>query len=177
MRAWDPVVRLVHWGVAAGVLFDLVNDDGRQWHRWVGYLACGLVVVRLLWGLVAAPPARLRDLRPSVRGAWHHAAALLRGRAPASEGHNPLGTWMVWILWGLVLSLGVSGWIGQLDAFWGEDAPMTVHHWLATALQVCVCLHVGAVVVMSVLQRENLPLAMITGRRHRRSRGGGNPEH
>ena len=178
MRAWDPVVRLLHWGVAGIVVFDLVRDDGGSLHRWAGHAACVLVLVRLLWGCFAQGPARLRDLRPSVAGAWRYLHALLRGRAPASEGHNPLGTWMVWLLWTLVLLLGVSGWVMRQDAFWGEAAPMAMHAWLATALQVCVCLHVGAIAIMSFVQRENLPLRMITGRRrHRHSRAGGNPGH
>ncbi len=123
------------------------------------------MAARLLWALFAASPSRLRDLKPSVCGAWHYAGALLRGRAPASEGHNPLGTWMVWVLWTLVLLLGVSGWVCSLDAFWGEEAPVTIHAWLAAGLQICVCIHGGAVAVMSLVQREYLPLRMITGRK------------
>jgi cytochrome b len=78
---------------------------------------------------------------------------------------------MVWVLWSLVLLLGVSGWACRIDPFWGEEAPAAIHAWLATSLQACVCIHVGAVVVMSIVQRENLPRGMITGwKRYRAGR-------
>jgi cytochrome b len=165
---WDAIVRLLHWALAALVLFNLVRDDGRQWHRWAGYAACAVVLARLLWSAFAARPANWRDLKPSLRATWHHVRELLRGRAPVSEGHNPLGLWMVWILWTLVLLLGASGCITRLDAFWGEEAPIAIHAWLADALLACVCIHPAAVLAMSLLQRENLPRAMITGRRRAR---------
>ena len=28
---------------------------------------------------------------------------------------------MVWLLWIVVLLLGVTGWMSRLDAFWGDD--------------------------------------------------------
>lgn len=44
----------------------------------------------------------------------------------------------------------------RLDAFWGEDWPQEIHTWLSVALEVCVCVHVAAAVLMSVWTRENL---------------------
>ena len=171
VRVWDVVVRGLHWALAAVVLFNLVRDDGRQLHRAAGYVACAIVATRLLWSMRAAPPAGWQDLKPSIPAAWRYARALVQGRAPVSEGHNPLGTCMVWVLWSLVLLLGVSGWACRIDPFWGEEAPAAIHAWLATSLQACVCIHVGAVVVMSIVQRENLPRGMITGwKRYRAGR-------
>ena len=33
---WDVAVRVLHWALAALVLFDLVRDDGGWTHRAVG---------------------------------------------------------------------------------------------------------------------------------------------
>lgn len=77
--------------------------------------------------------------------------------------HNPHGGLMALMLWLLILALAISGWIMRLDAFWGEDWPQEVHTWLSLALEVCVCVHVAAAVLMSFWTRENLVGAMVTG--------------
>jgi cytochrome b len=74
---------------------------------------------------------------------------------------------MVWLLWLLVLLLGLTGWMSRLDMFWGEDSVLTVHSWLADALLVAVFVHLLGVLVMSFMWRENLPGAMLTGRKRR----------
>ena len=51
----------------------------------------------------------------------------------------------------------------RLDAFWGEDWPHEIHTWLSIALEVCVCVHIAAAMLMSVWTRENLIRAMVTG--------------
>jgi cytochrome b len=43
--------------------------------------------------------------------------ALRHGRAPRQAGHDPLGLWMVWLLWTLVVLLGLAVWISRFDAF------------------------------------------------------------
>jgi len=162
---WDAAVRLFHWTLAALVLLNLVRDDGDLLHRQLGYVACGVVALRLLWGLVARPPARLSDLKPSWSHTWQYLRALRWREPQAPLGHNPLGVWMVWTLWTLVLLLGLTGWLSRLDAFWGEDWPRDLHALLADALWIALALHLAGVAAMSALQRENLPTAMVTGRK------------
>lgn len=162
VRVWDAVVRLAHWTLAATVLFDWVRDDGDRLHRTVGYVAVGAVVARLLWALLSRHGyAGLSHLKPSL-GATR---AYLRQGAPRHVGHDPLGLWMVWLLWALVLLLGLTGWVSRLDAFWGEDWPVDLHHWLADALILCVVAHLLGVAGMSWHWRENLPASMLTGRK------------
>ena len=79
--------------------------------------------------------------------------------------HDPLGLWMVWLLWSLVLLLGITGWLSRLDAFWGDERVQQVHAWLADGLMVAVAVHLIGVALMSWHWRENLPIAMITGRK------------
>ena len=49
MPAWDLLVRVSHWAVAALVIFDWVRDDGDRLHRIAGYVAVGIILVRWLW--------------------------------------------------------------------------------------------------------------------------------
>jgi cytochrome b len=158
---WDPIVRLLHWSLAALVAFDLVQDEGDYPHRLVGYGAAAVVLLRLGWALLSGA----HGLRPSVSETVAYLRLLLRGKPPRSSGHDPLGLWMVWLLWALVLLLGLTGWMSRLDAFWGDDTVHDAHALLADILLVCMIVHVGAVVAMSWIWRENLPAAMLTGRK------------
>lgn len=170
VRVWDAVVRLSHWLLAAAVAFDFMHDDGDKLHRAVGYVAVGAVLVRLTWAALSRGHGRLAALRPSLRETLVYTRALVRGRAPRHVGHDPLGLWMVWMLWLLVLALGVTGWMSRLDAFWGDDRVHAVHAWLADALLVSVAVHLAGVAVMSWQWRENLPAAMVIGRKRRGDR-------
>ena len=158
---WSAVVRLSHWVLAATVLFDLVYDDGGWWHRVVGYGAVGAVLTRLLWAALAGGRDGFQGLKPSIA----QTILYLRGGARRTVGHDPLGLWMVWLLWLLVLLLGITGWMSRLDAFWGNDLLHDLHAWLADAMLVAVGVHLLGVVAMSWLWRENLPLAMVSGRK------------
>jgi cytochrome b len=166
VRVWDAVVRLAHWSLAALVVFNLVRDDGDYLHRVVGYVAAGIVAARWLWGLLLARGySRLAALKPSPRATLRYLQAHLHGNAARHIGHNPLGLWMVWLMWLLVLLLALTGWISRLDAFWGDERVHDLHAWLAYALMAAVALHLAGVAFMSWCGRENLPLAMITGRK------------
>ena len=159
MKVWDPVVRSLHWTLAALVVFDLVYDDGGWGHRMVGYAAAVVVLLRLTWAAVSGG----HSLKPSISATLAYVRLLRRGTPPRSAGHDPLGLWMVWLLWTLVLLLGLTGWMSRLDAFWGDDRVHDAHAVLAYLLMAAVAVHVLGVVVMSVLWKENLPAAMITG--------------
>ena len=161
VAAWDAAVRVLHWSLAAGVLFDFYLDDGGWLHRTVGYAAVGVVVARWLWSIGAGGTAGLATLKPSLRGT----VAYLRAGAPRTRGHDPLGLWMVWLLWSLVLLLGLTGWISRLDAFWGDDGIRELHAMLADALLVAVAVHLTGIVAMSWRWRENLVAAMLHGRK------------
>ena len=160
-RLWEWPVRLCHWSLAGLVTVNFVEDSGDYAHRLLGYIAVGVVVARLMWGAVSRANGRLSVLRPSLDGALFYLGQLRQGVVPRYGGHNPLAIWMVWFIWSLVLLLGVSGWMTRLDAFWGDDTVHLVHALLADLLLVACCLHLLAVVVMSILLKEDLPLSML----------------
>ena len=162
MPVWDAAVRLLHWLLAALVLWDyFIDDEGGLPHRAIGYVAVGVIFSRLLWAGLAEDANGFASLRPS----WTKTRAYLRAGAPRATGHDPLGVWMIWLLWALVLALGVTGWMARLDAFWGEETLDAVHAWLAHALIAAVAVHVAGVLAMSWRWGENLVLAMLSGRK------------
>ena len=158
MKPWDAIVRLSHWTLAALVVFDFVYDDGGYTHRMVGYGAAVVVLLRLGWAAV-----RGHSLKPSIAETRVYVRLLIAGKPPRSPGHDPLGLWMVWLIWVLVLLLAVSGWASRLDMFWGDERVEEVHTFFADLLMLAVAVHVLAVVVMSVIWKDNLPAAMVTG--------------
>src|SRR5438045_720920 len=84
VRVWDLPTRLFHWLLAAAVIFSLTTGwlDALAWHMRSGYLIFGLLVFRLVWGLVGgrwsrftsfvyAPGTTLRYLRGQARADEH----------------------------------------------------------------------------------------------------------
>ena len=65
ISVWDPLVRFGHWAlVAAFAIAYISGDEGGEpsaWHEWTGYIAGGIVVWRVLWGLTGTRYARFSD--------------------------------------------------------------------------------------------------------------------
>ncbi|SFJ21099.1 cytochrome b/b6 domain-containing protein [Bradyrhizobium sp. Gha] len=170
VAVWDLPLRLWHWAIAACVLvawFTPTVHDGL--HRIVGYAAIGLLAFRLVWGFWGGRYSRFRMIGVRLHAAPSYLWNLRRGIAGRYIGLNPAGTMM---LLALLSSLAVSAVTGALSVtvsffgiWWVEDT----HAYASDAVIVLVVLHVAGVVLMSVLQRENLVRAMITGRKRIRN--------
>ena len=163
VRVWDAPLRLFHWVlvIAIAVAFLSSEEDSalNQWHVLAGWVAALLIVFRLAWGFAGGEHSRFSDfVRPSRVA--HHLRELIRGRVEPSLGHNPLGSIAVLLLLGLTAATVGTG------AFGGE-ATEDLHEIFGWSLLAMVALHVVAVLAMSLLQRENLVRAMITGRKLR----------
>ncbi|MDA9408938.1 MULTISPECIES: cytochrome b/b6 domain-containing protein [unclassified Bradyrhizobium] len=163
---WDLPLRLWHWALAACVLvawFTPTVYD--KLHRIVGYAVIGLLVFRLAWGFWGSRYSRFRLIGVRLRAAPSYLWNLRRGITGRYIGLNPAGTLM---LVALLLSIAVSAITGALSVtvtlfgvWWIEDT----HAFASDAVMILVLLHVAGVVLMSLLQRENLIRAMITGRK------------
>jgi cytochrome b len=169
IRVWDLPVRLFHWLLVAAiaVAFLSAEEDSilNQWHVMAGWLAGILVVFRLAWGFVGGEHSRFVDfIRPSRIG--HHLSSLRRGRAEPSLGHNPLGAVAVIVLLGLT---AIVVWTGAFGGHAAED----VHELIGWTLLAMIGVHVAAVIVMSLLERENLARAMVVGSKDRSRHPGG----
>ena len=123
------------------------------------------MVARLAWGLARRGEASLIRIVATATEARAYAVALRAGERPRYLGHNPLGALMTLALWALVLAVGISGWVTQLDAFWGDERLHDAHAYLAYALGVAAVVHVAGVIITSRLYGVNLPASMVTGRK------------
>ena len=166
VKVWDPVVRLFHWTIVTGVVLNLwVFEHGKYLHRITGYVVVAALATRLVWGIVGTRHARFSDFFPTPRRVIAHLSALVRGEDPRRLGHSPLGALMMLALMAILAGLGLTGWMMGLDAFWGVKWVEEVHGLLANGMIALAILHIAAAVIESVRHRENLPWAMVTGRK------------
>jgi cytochrome b len=162
-RVWDAPLRLFHWLLVAAITIAFLSSEGdspiADWHMAAGWTAAVLLAFRLVWGFIGGEHARFFNFaRPSQ--ILPHLRELTRGRPKAAIGHNPLGAFAVVVLLaaiGGVLWTGILVDAGQID----ED----LHEVIAYGLLALIAVHVIAVLLMSVLTRENLARAMVTGRK------------
>ena len=110
IRAWDPPVKLTHWGIALAVLVNGVfTEEGSGWHVWVGTAMAALLGVRLLWGVIGPREARFSAFPPSPRRAGDHVADIVAGRKRPHASHNGLGALMAYALWATLAVVAVTG--------------------------------------------------------------------
>lgn len=176
VKVWDPLVRLLHWSLAACIFGAYLVEDGDTAHRVLGYLALGLVVTRVAWGFVGSPHARFRDWVRGPRAVRAYLRERLAGTSRRRLGHNPAAGIMMLGLLATVVLVGVTGWMQTLDAFWGVEWVEDLHAVLAWSLLGLIGLHVAAAVVESLHYRENLIAAMVHGRKRAVEAAGGASE-
>jgi len=161
---WDAPVRIFHWLTVlsfAGAWLTAESERWRMLHVTLGYTMAGLIVFRLLWGLIGTRHARFASFVRGPAAAARYLRSLLRGQPEHHTGHNPAGSWAVYALLALGLATGVSGYLNFNEV--GGDAMEEAHEVMANLWLLVVALHVAGVVVSSLAHRENLARSMVTG--------------
>jgi cytochrome b len=162
---WDPVVRVFHWSLVASFAVAWFSEDSGRLHETAGYVVLTLVAIRLVWGFVGTRHARFRDFVPSPATLTAYLRDMIALRAKRHLGHNPAGSVMIVLLLVMLVLTGGSGWLMTTDAFWGVEWVEELHEAAANLTLALVFLHLAGVLVSSLMHRENLVLAMITGRK------------
>lgn len=178
IKVWDPFVRVFHWIlVAAFFIAYITEEDLILLHTWAGYTVLGLVLSRILWGFIGSGYARFSSFVFSPATIKNFLKETLLLRAKRYIGHNPAGGAMVLLLLASLLITGASGIViygieenagplagmlaGAGDAW--EDIAEAVHEFFANFTLFLVFVHVGGVIVESLIHRENLVRAMFNG--------------
>jgi hypothetical protein len=89
VRVWDPLIRVVHWLLAAAVLIDWATDEPRWMHVWLGYLAGALVFLRIVWRFAGPENARFGSFVRAPRAVFDYLAGLIRFSSKRYLGHSP----------------------------------------------------------------------------------------
>lgn len=164
---WDAPVRVFHWLMVLSFAGAYITAESERWrllHVTLGYTLAGLIVFRLLWGLVGTRHARFTDFVRGPRAAWRYVTSLLRGQPEHHVGHNPAGAIAIMGLLVLGAATTLAGWAtyNELGGEWLEE----LHEGTANAMLAIVLVHVTGVLVGSWMHHENLVRAMVTGRKH-----------
>lgn len=139
-------------------------------HQYLGLSVLGLVITRLVWGIIGSPQARFSDF---VRGPGA-VLAYLKGAPAQTPGHNPLGGWSVVTLWALLIAQVLTGSVSTDDVLF--DGPFRhaidsslanrlaeLHETLFNILLGFVALHLASVLFYEFRRRQRLLLPMIKG--------------
>ncbi len=180
VKVWDPFVRFFHWALVSLVAVAyLTQDRFLDLHVLAGLLILGLILFRLLWGVIGTPHARFSDFVFHPRAVFGYLRDLVALKAKRYIGHGPAGGAMVVaLLLGLLLTAlsGLALFGGQeyqgpltglmrgLDGFWSE-AVEEVHEFFAGMILFLISMHVLGVLFSSWAHHENLIRAMLTGRK------------
>jgi cytochrome b len=110
IRVWDPLLRIFHWSlVLAFMVAYLSGDEESDLHIYSGYLILGLIVFRLLWGIIGPRYARFSNFVYSPESVIAYIKDLVAARPKRYLGHNPAGGAMIVVL---LLSLVVVTYSG-----------------------------------------------------------------
>ena len=181
VKVWDPLVRVFHWGlVLSFFLAFITEDDWISLHIQAGYAVTLLIGFRLIWGFIGTRHARFMTFVKSPSVVLSYLKHMLSLRVPHYLGHNPLAAVMVIALLinitlisftGLVLIAGEGQGPLANSVFsnWPGDWINDIHEFFANFTLLLVVAHVSGVVLSSLLEGENLVMAMITGRKKART--------
>jgi cytochrome b len=174
IRVWDLPTRLFHWllvlAVAGAIITGELRGDLFVWHGRFGIAILGLLVFRLVWGLVGSTYARFANFMPSSLTIRNHLDGVWRG-----AGHNPLGALSVLAMLGVLLLQASTGLFSSAhrDHFQGPLFELVgktlsknisdVHEFIFNFTIAVLVLHVSAIAYYVRIKKKNLVPAMLTG--------------
>lgn len=161
---WDLPTRTFHWLQALSFLGAYLTSDSEKYrdiHVTLGYILFGLIAFRLVWGFVGTRYAKFSSFLFKPSQIISYLTGLIKGNAAHFVGHNPIGSVAIWLLLSLGLTLGVSGVLLLQDD--AADVVEKIHDLATDAMLVVVFIHLAGVFMSSILHKENLVRAMITG--------------
>ena len=113
IRAWDLPTRIFHWTLALLVIFSFTTGKAggawMEWHLRSGFAILALLAFRVTWGFVGSRTSRFTHFLRGPRAAIAYARETIRGHHPYTEGHNPLGGWMVVFMLAALLLQAATG--------------------------------------------------------------------
>jgi len=163
---WDLPTRIFHWLLAACFVGAFATGDSERWrdiHIMLGYTMLVLITFRVIWGFIGSRYARFGAFTFGPGRVAQYLRSLLSAKPEHHVGHNPAGSWAIYLLLSLTLIAGITGY-ATLNEFGGEWLE-EIHEGAANAMLAVVLAHIAGVIASSLRHRENLVRGMITGRK------------
>lgn len=176
IKVWTLPTRIMHWTLVCAFVVALYTRNSelmRDIHVDAGYVAGVVIVLRWLYGFFMRDFASFRRFPPHPGAGLAYLRNLAQGRAKRYIGHNPAGALAIYGMLVLGSFSIITGYMAFNDIVFpfglvDEDKVKDFHSFVSYTWLGLVCLHITGVVAGSLAHKENLPLAMITGKKHRR---------
>jgi cytochrome b len=108
---WDPLIRSVHWLLAAAVFVDWFTDEPLWLHTWIGYSALALVLIRVAWGFIGPnDTARFVSFVRGPRMVFDYLTGLVQFSSKRYLGHSPAGGAMIVALLIMITATTGTAW-------------------------------------------------------------------
>lgn len=163
---WDIPNRIFHWGFSASILGALsiafLVDDDRplfQLHMLFGVIALFLLSLRILMGFFGSRYSRFSSYPLRLREVVNYMISAAISKTRRYAGNNPGSAVAALLMFTLIPALFISG-----AGFWGGPAG-ELHEFFAWALVAVIVLHLAGLAWHTIRHRENISLAMVTGRK------------
>lgn len=164
-RTVDAFTRTLHALLALSFVGAYVTAESEIF-RWVhvslGYTLGGLLLARVLWGVLGPRHARLSALWGKLSGLGVWLKGLRAGHASWSQAQNLCMAVSVALLLVAIAPVVLSGYVTYQE--WMGDWMEEVHEFFGNFMLMAVLAHIGGVLALSFLRRRNLATPMLTGR-------------
>ena len=178
---WDLPTRLFHWGLALATIAAYISGTNgwQRAHELSGLTVFGLIIFRLIWGLIGHPTARFSALIHSPKVIFHYLQNFLARRQVHFNGHNPLGAMATLFMLALLGGMAITGLWNSDDilyeapllrifsgAQWGDFFGSFLSSWhrpLHYLVLPMIALHLLAVLTHRLWLGEKLTSHMISG--------------
>ena len=173
IRLWDLPTRVFHWLLVLCIVASFVSGqlggNLMDWHGKIGLLIVGLIVFRLVWGLIGSTYARFSQFVPTPAKLKAYLQGEWRG-----VGHNPLGAFSVFGLLALVGIQVATGLFANDDiTFFGPLYELVskdvsnrltgLHKLSSNLLLVLIGLHLAAIAFYTRVKKDKLIPPMVRG--------------
>ena len=179
MKIWDIGTRLFHWAlvicVCAAWGLGKFGPNIMTLHFYFGYAVIGLLIFRVVWGLVGPAPVRFASFLYGPRTTLRYLSTLGK-RAPSYwPGHNPVGALSVFAILAVLILQVSTGLFADPDDYINvgpladrvssatNRTATFIHNRIALVILLLVVLHIAAIGFYKRYKGENLVTPMITG--------------
>jgi len=182
---WDSLVRLTHLSyiILIPSLYWTASQGMMEIHQYLGIFLLSIVIIRILWGFLGSRTARFSSFIKSPKVVLQYSRSFFERDSTHFSTHNPMGGYMVLIVFLLLLLQGGLGLFstddiifeGPLAQFVSYDLSVDLtawHHFLFDYILVAIIFHIMAVFWYQFYKRQALVQAMIHGKKPKNDQSG-----
>ena len=152
--------KVTHWGIATVVVLNaFILESGEPPHRYLGYTALGLVLVRGVFSFKYKTEFvfSFSELKRFIKSLFRMSPLDYEPK------RNPLASYVYVFIWLCVVCLALSGWLMGLDAFWGDETLEEIHEIISNILLALVAMHLFGMLTDFIFHKRKPWKKMLKG--------------